>query len=175
METRLGPCVGYESRNALLEATVVPREVVDLFDDVGERTWCPSTLYRKDRWDEPIETISADELKNMEVKYEKRLNKDTNKMEDWVRVFDQKDGIMKSELYEDSRVSHRTRVDDGLLQLDAGQTANNYKQLRNEMLDSRKHRRGLCDQQVQEALKTKGTCRTASSSSRHTSLLQHGY
>ena len=84
----------------------------EVLEDDGEKVKRQSTLYRKDRWDEYLEDISPDKQKKLSWQYEKRLNKDTGKLEQWVRLFDTKDGILRSELYKDNKVRHKQLVDD---------------------------------------------------------------
>ena len=87
-------------------------ELVQSLQDDGERVSRPSILYCKDRWEEHIAEMDVAARSQFDFRYEKRLDKVTGKVPDWLRLFDNKEGVVRSELYEDHKVRHQTTHED---------------------------------------------------------------
>lgn len=90
-------------------------EQVETTDAAGDRRWRSGQLLRNNCFEE---RFTAAQRKKMNISMEKIPDAATGVMQDWVRVFDEEEGILKFDQYVENEAKHRKIVHNGKLKLD---------------------------------------------------------
>ena len=86
--------------------------VIDAVNAMGERSWRGGTKFREDIF---VTRFSEEERRTMKTNKEAIWNDEKQKMENWIRVFEDVDGVEKFQIYTDDQHRKTATVSDGLM------------------------------------------------------------
>ena len=116
------------------------KEEVVVGDSSGEKRWRPGCLYRKDVFER---TFNKAERKKMHFQYEDIEDEVTGVTDQYARVYDQEDGVMRFEQFTQKKLSHNRTTNDGSLAMDKDEVKRNYQAQAKQNFRQRGYGKGM--------------------------------